>query len=252
MNFSGKRVLVTGGSRGIGRAIALDFSSLGAKLAINYCSNDTAAHETLKNLEGEGHVLIKHDLTKTNSAQKIISECIEKLGGIDILINNAAIAAEHHIDEIDFDSWQEHWQQIINTNLFAVVNLSYYAVDFMKNHGGGRIVNVSSRGAFRGEPDMPAYGASKAALNSFSQSMAKKLAKHNIFVGIVAPGFTETEMGLSTLSEKEKIAIQQESPMQRLAKPEEIAKAVLFLASEGAEYMTGSILDVNGASYLRS
>jgi NAD(P)-dependent dehydrogenase (short-subunit alcohol dehydrogenase family) len=122
----------------------------------------------------------------------------------------------------------------------------------MIEQGGGRIVNVSSRGAFRGEPLGPAYGASKAALNSLSQSLAKYLAPHNITVSVVAPGFVQTDMALGKLTGVQGDEIRRQSPFNRVARPEEVAYAVLFLASEGAEFMTGAILDVNGASYLRT
>jgi NAD(P)-dependent dehydrogenase (short-subunit alcohol dehydrogenase family) len=122
----------------------------------------------------------------------------------------------------------------------------------MIKNGGGRIVNVSSRGAFRGEPESPAYGASKAGLNAMSQSLAKKLAKHNIFVGVVAPGFVETDMAAELLTGPEGDGIRNQSPLGRVARPEEVARAVLFLAAEGSEFMTGAIIDVNGASYLRT
>ena len=122
----------------------------------------------------------------------------------------------------------------------------------MVERGGGRIVNVSSRGAFRGEPNAPAYGASKAGLNAMSQSLAQKLAPHGIFVCVVAPGFVETDMASSSLSGPDGDAIRSQSPLNRVATAEEVARAILFLASEGTEFMTGCILDVNGASYLRS
>ena len=122
----------------------------------------------------------------------------------------------------------------------------------MIQQGGGRIVNVSSRGAFRGEPNQPAYGASKAGLNAMSQSLAQALARHNVFVGIVAPGFVETDLAKEILDGPRGEGIRQQSPLGRVAKPEEVARGVLFLASEGSEFMTGAILDINGASYLRS
>jgi NAD(P)-dependent dehydrogenase (short-subunit alcohol dehydrogenase family) len=122
----------------------------------------------------------------------------------------------------------------------------------MMKTGGGHIVSVSSRGAFRGEPTKPAYGASKAALNSMSQSLAKKLAPNHIYVGVVAPGFTETEMAKETLTPAERENLLRESPFKRMAQPEEVAHAILFLASSEAAYSSGTIIDVNGASYLRS
>jgi len=122
----------------------------------------------------------------------------------------------------------------------------------MMKSGGGRIVNISSRGAFRGEPNAPAYGASKAGVNALSQSLAVALAPHNIFVGVVAPGFVETDMVTEMLASPAGDAIRAQSPVGRVARPEEVANAVLFLASAGAEFTTGTIIDVNGASYLRS
>jgi NAD(P)-dependent dehydrogenase (short-subunit alcohol dehydrogenase family) len=122
----------------------------------------------------------------------------------------------------------------------------------MIEHGGGRIVNVSSRGAFRGEPEGPAYGASKAGLNAFSQSLAQRLAPHGIFVGVVAPGFVDTDLASRVLDGPDGDAVRAQSPLGRVAKPEEVAHAVLFLASEGSEFSTGTIIDVNGASYLRT
>ena len=137
-------------------------------------------------------------------------------------------------------------------NLLKPANVMYWAIQHMINSGGGRIVNVSSRGAFRGEPEQPAYGASKAGLNSMSQSIAQQVAKHNIYIGVVAPGFVETDMAAKTLSGPEGEKIRHQSPLKRVARPEEVAYTVLFLASEGSEFSTGTIIDVNGASYLRS
>lgn len=122
----------------------------------------------------------------------------------------------------------------------------------MKQNGGGKIINISSRGAFRGEPGQPAYGASKAGLNALSQSLAKALTEDNISVFAVAPGFTKTDMGLNSITEEEKDKLVQESPFKRMAEPEEVAHAIVYFAQPGSEYSTVAILDVNGASYLRS
>jgi NAD(P)-dependent dehydrogenase (short-subunit alcohol dehydrogenase family) len=130
--------------------------------------------------------------------------------------------------------------------------VSFCAMQHMKAQGGGRIVNVSSRGAFRGEPNAPAYAASKAGLNALSQSMAKALAPHSIFVCVVAPGYVETDMSVTHLSGPGGDAIRNESPLGRVATPEEVANAVVFLASEGTDYLTGCVVDINGASYLRT
>ncbi|MBX3065335.1 MAG: SDR family oxidoreductase [Anaerolineae bacterium] len=252
MNFEGKVVLVTGASRGIGRAIALEFAMRGARIAINYHSNQVAAEETRGALPGTGHLLVQADIADPQAVQAMVQRTVDQMGGLQILINNAAIYQEHKIAEVDYATWQHSWRQTLNANLIGVANTCYCAAQHMIKFGGGRIVNVSSRGAFRGEPDAPAYGASKAGLNALSQSLAKALAPHNIFVGVVAPGWVETEMATDALNGPNGDFIRNESPLRRVAKPEEIAYLVAFLASEGAEFATGAILDINGASYLRT
>lgn len=252
-NFKNNTVLITGGSRGIGKATAIAFANQGARVAINFKSNRKAAEDTLQALNGDGHLLFQYDISVKNQQQELVKDVISGFGQFDILVNNAGISIEHDIEEVDFEDWSSAFQQTFQTNLFAAANLSFLAAkQMMKTGGGGRIVNVSSRGAFRGEPNKPAYGASKAALNAMSQSLAKKLAPHNIYVGVVAPGFTETDMATATLTPIERESLLRESPFKRMAQPEEVAHAILFLASEGAAYSSGSIIDVNGASYLRS
>jgi len=252
LDFKNKNVLITGGSRGIGKATALAFAAHGAQVGINYRSNTKAAQETLKELPGHGHQLFKQDIAANDGPEQLVADFITQYGTLDVLVNNAGISIFHKIDEVDFDHWNHAWQETFRTNLFAVSNLCYWGAKAMLKSNGGRIVNVSSRGAFRGEPTKPAYGASKAALNAMSQSLAKALAPHKIYIGVVAPGFTETEMAAVTLTPAERENLLRESPFKRMAQPEEVAHAVLFLASDGAAYTSGTIIDVNGASYLRS
>lgn len=252
MNFNGKRVLVTGGARGIGRAIAKGFADGGARVALSYLGNHEAAEETLATLSGGPHSSVAGDLGDPEFCKTLVAQTVRELGGLDILVNNAGIFEAHPLDEVDFAAWRGAWRRTLDINLFAAANLCYHAARHMMASGGGRIVNVSSRGAFRGEPESPAYAASKAGLNALSQSLAQKLAPHQIFVGVVAPGFVETDMTTTHLAGEQGRAIRAQSPLGRVAKPEEVAHAVLFLASEGAEFTTGTIIDVNGASYLRS
>ncbi|WP_343487112.1 SDR family oxidoreductase [Allomuricauda sp. d1] len=251
MGFEDKKVLITGASRGIGKATALAFAEKGAKVGVNFRSNLEEAQKTLAELSRDGHQLFQKDISKKENCKTLVDEFVSHYGRLDILINNAGISIFHEIDQVDFDHWTHAWEETFKTNLFATANMAYCAAQMMMKTGGGRIVNVSSRGAFRGEPTKPAYGASKAALNAMSQSLAKKLAPHNIYVGVVAPGFTETEMAAKTLTPVERENLLRESPFKRMARPEEVAHAILFLASEGAEYSSGTIIDVNGASYLR-
>ena len=252
MDFSGKTALVTGGSRGIGKAVAEALAARGARVAVNYLSNQRAAVTTLAAMKGGPHVAIQADVSDPEAVERLFEEAVAALGTIDIVVNNAGIYRYHRIDEVEFDEWQESWREVLDTNLVGPANVCYHAARHMMETGGGRIVNVSSRGAFRGEPEGPAYGASKAGLNAMSQSLAQRLAPHNIFVGVVAPGFVETDLGARVLNGPLGDSVRAQSPLNRVARPEEVAYAVLFLASKGSEFSTGTIIDVNGASYLRS
>ncbi|RNC92092.1 MAG: SDR family oxidoreductase [Allomuricauda sp.] len=252
MNFKNKKVLITGASRGIGKATALAFAEKGAQVGINFRSNVEQAQKTLEELPGSGHQLFQGDISEKENCQTLVADVVKAFGQLDVLVNNAGISIFHEIDAVDFEHWTQAWEGTFKTNLFAAANMTYCAAQAMLKTGGGRIVNVSSRGAFRGEPTKPAYGASKAALNAMTQSLAKKLAPYNIYLGVVAPGFTETEMAAVTLTPAERDNLLRESPFKRMAQPKEVAHAILFLASEGAEYTSGTIIDVNGASYLRS
>ncbi len=221
-------------------------------MAINYLTNKEAAVSTLASMEGGPHVAIQADVSEPDAVERLFEEAVAALGTIDIVVNNAGIYRYHRIDEVGFDEWRKSWQEVLDTNLVGPANVCYHAARHMIENGGGRIVNVSSRGAFRGEPEGPAYGASKAGLNAMSQSLALRLAPHNIFVGVVAPGFVETDLGARVLNGPLGQSVRAQSPLNRVARPEEVAYAVLFLASKGSEFSTGTIIDVNGASYLRS
>ena len=251
LSFKNKTVLITGGSRGIGQACATAFAALGARVAINFRKNSRAAQTTIESLSGSGHIAVKADISDADEVEGLVAAVVSEFGSLDILINNAGIYEQHAINEVNYEDWQNSWAQTLAINLTGAANVTYQVVQTMLENGGGRIVNISSRGAFRGEPNHPAYAASKAGLNAMSQSLAKKLAPENIFIGVVAPGFVATDMAADILEGSEGSAIKAQSPMNRVAEPEEVAKAVLFLASEGAEFMTGAILDVNGASYFR-
>jgi NAD(P)-dependent dehydrogenase (short-subunit alcohol dehydrogenase family) len=253
LDFSNKNVLITGGSRGIGKACAKLFASLNANVVITYKSNKKAAQATLDVLGKEGnHQAYALDITKPEDIEKVFNTIISDYTQLDVLINNAGIFIEHKITNVDYAEWQQRWNETIQTNLTGVSNLCYLVSRHMIQKGGGKIVNVSSRGAFRGEPNHPAYGASKAGLNAFSQSLAQFLAPHHITVGVVAPGFVETDMTSELLNSEAGNEIKKQSPLNRAAKAAEVARAIAFFAMEGMEYMTGGIIDVNGASYLRS
>ena len=249
---SSPSILITGASGGIGRAAAIECARRGARIGVHYNGNRERAEETLAALDGEGHQLFQCDITDPQAAQALIDDAAHFFAGLDVLVNNAGVSERQNIAEIDYATWQKSWHRIVTTNLTAAGNLSFCASRKMIARGGGRIVNVSSRGAFRGEPKMPWYGASKAGMNAMGQSMAQALGPHGVFVYTVAPGFVETEMAAAVLASPEGDDIRNQSTIGRVAQPEELGKTIGFLAFEAPEFMTGCIIDVNGASYLRS
>jgi NAD(P)-dependent dehydrogenase (short-subunit alcohol dehydrogenase family) len=252
MGFRNKIALVTGASRGIGRAVAIGFAEAGASVAIHYHQNHDAAEETLAAMPGDVHSLFSADQGDPDDVQTLVEGVISTYGRIDILVNNAGIFLEHKLATVSNDEWLSAWNKTLAVNLMGPANITYWVARQMIHQGGGQIVNVSSRGAFRGEPDGPAYGASKAGLNAMSQSLAKALAPHKIFVYVVAPGWVKTDMASDTMSGPAGDEVRAQSPLNRIATPDEVAKTILFLASEGTEFLTGCIVDINGASYLRS
>jgi 3-oxoacyl-[acyl-carrier protein] reductase len=242
--------LITGASRGIGRAIATAFAAEGDRIAIHHRSSPDLAEALRDELPGKGHAVVQADLADPDEVRLMVDAAAEALGGIDVLVNNAGVFLAHPVTDVSYEEWQAAWHQTLGVNLLGAANATWCAVRHMGR--GGRIVNVSSRGAFRGEPDSPAYGASKAGMNALGQSLAIALAPRGITVGMVAPGFVETDMTNEHLKAPRGDAIRAQSPFGRVAMPEEIAAAVLYLASPAAEWASGTIIDLNGASYLRS
>ncbi len=252
--------LVTGASRGIGRAIAWALARRGVRVALHYQSHVAAAGESLAALPGAGHALFAADLADPAAAAGLWSAVVTQLGAVNILVNNAGIYEMHPPLATPYPAWQATWERTLAANLFAPANLSLLAAQAMAAGpepreaawGRGRIINISSRGAFRGEPDAPAYGASKAALNSTSQSLAKALAPQGIYVFALAPGWVSTDMAATHITGAGGAELLAQHPLGRVATPEEIAAATTFCALDAPAVMTGAIIDLNGASYLRS
>ena len=243
-------MLVTGASRGIGAATARAFAALGDRVAVHYGSSRERAQALLGELPGEGHALAGADLADAGAVRAMVDGAAEDLGGrLDVVVNNAGIVVPHAIDEVSWEDWQAAWRDVLAVNLIGPANVCWCAARHMGR--GGRIVNVSSRGAFRGEPSMPAYGASKAGIVSLAQSLARALGPRGIAVSCVAPGFTDTDMAADALAGEERARREAESPLGRIASAEEVAAAIVYLASPEAELASGSVIDVNGASYLR-
>jgi 3-oxoacyl-[acyl-carrier protein] reductase len=251
-DFEGKVALVTGGSRGIGRAVAEEFAARGATVVVQFRADRRAADATLAALGPGRHRTAQADVADPEQARSLVERVVGELGRIDVLVNNAGVYEEHPVLATGYEDWQRIWRRTLETNLLGPANLIHAAAPHMVAASGGRIVNVSSRGAFRGEPDHPAYGASKAGLNSLGQSMAKALGPHGIYVTTVAPGFVDTDMAAPFLRGPGGDAIRAQSPLDRAATPQEVAKVIVFLATPGAESTTGAVVDVNGASYLRT
>jgi 3-oxoacyl-[acyl-carrier protein] reductase len=252
VDLTGKIALVTGGSGGIGRAICARLARCGARVAVHYHRQADAAERTRAELVGGPHLTVQADLQDPAAVADLVARVTDATGGLDILVNNAGVFGRHPLTEVDYAAWQEAWSRTLRINLVAAANTCYCAAQAMIPRGGGRIINVSSRGAFRGEPDSPAYGASKAGLNALSQSLAQSLAPHGIFVFAIAPGFVETAMARDWLTGDKAEEIRRQSPLGRVARTEDVAYWVACLAAPGAEFATGTIIDVNGASYLRS
>lgn len=244
-----RAVLVTGASRGIGAATAQAFAAEGDRVAVHYGSSPDAAEAVLKDLPGSGHVLAQADLGDPVAIQKMVEGVAGAFGSIDVLVNNAGVYEPHPIRQTSYDEWQAAWATTLGVNLLGAANVTWCAVRHMSR--GGRIVNVSSRGAFRGEPNQPAYGASKAALVSLSQSLARSLGPEGIAVTTIAPGWTTTDMAADALSGDGYDRRRLESPLERVASPAEVAAAITYLASPQAEFATGTVLDFNGGSHLR-
>ena len=245
-------MLVTGASRGIGRAVAHAFAARGDRVAVHWGASRDRAEQVVAELPGSGHTLVQADLTDAGAVAAMVDRAAGELGGLDVLVNNAGVFTAHPPLETSYEDWQAAWSHTLAVNLLGAANATFSAVPHLIASGGGAVVNVSSRGAFRGEPNNPAYGASKAGLNAFAQSMALVLAPHGISVTCVAPGFVQTEMAREVLDGPDGAAVRAQSPFGRVARADEVAATVLWLASPEARFSSGTIVDVNGASYLRS
>lgn len=243
-NLSNKTILITGAAGGIGEALCTSFAEANGTIILHYNSNRDKAESLLQKLPGMHHRAIQCDLSNADQVNTMFSA----IDHVDIVINNAAVVENHEIHSLSYQDWQDIWERTIGANLIGPANIMYLASKFMIKNGGGKFINISSRGAFRGEPSAPAYGASKAGLNSLGQSLAKALAKDRVFVYTIAPGFVDTERVKNLIDDE----VRAQSPLNRVAKPQEIADTALWLATGDNEFLTGCIIDVNGASYLRS
>ncbi|MBL8936930.1 MAG: 3-oxoacyl-[acyl-carrier-protein] reductase [Archangium sp.] len=246
-DFNNKIVLVTGGSRGIGRAIALEFANRGATVVITYAGNEAAAVETIKLLTDAGvkAQAKKFDVSDPAACSACVDEVMREHGRLDVLVNNAGVA----IDGLLMRFKDDDWDKTLDTNLKGAFSLMRAASRPMMKQKGGAIVNVSSIVGEMGNGGQAAYAASKAGLIGLTKSVAKELASRNIRVNAVTPGFITTDM-TAALNDELKAKMADAIPLGRIGNPEEIAKAVAFLASDAASYITGEVLKVNGGMYM--
>jgi 3-oxoacyl-[acyl-carrier protein] reductase len=243
LSLEGKTALVTGGSRGIGRAIALALAEYGADVAITFRSSTEAANNVKEEIEAKGSKAkaIQADAVKFEQAEKVINELTEDWEKLDILVNNAGITRDNLILRMS----EEQWDQVIDTNLKSIFNYSKAAAKPMMRNRGGSIINISSVVGLSGNAGQSNYAASKAGIIGFTKSYAKELASRNIRANVVAPGYITTEM-TDELDEKVLEAIKEETPMARAGDAEEVANTVLFLASDLSSYITGETIRVDG------
>ena len=241
-DLTGKVALVTGGSRGIGRAIALALRAHGAKVAINYSSNEMAAEETVAALGGIDHaMMIKGDVSDPTSGARLVEETVQGLGRIDILVNNAGITR----DDLILRMSEEEWDSVIDTNLKGTYAVTKAAIRPMVRQRFGRIISVSSVAGIVGNAGQANYSAAKAGMIGFTKAIAKEVASRNITANVIAPGFVDTEM-TSSLTDAQRDEIMKMVAVGRTGKPEDIAPAAVFLASDEAAYVTGHVLTVDG------
>lgn len=243
MDLKGKNCLVTGGSRGIGKSIALTLAKLGANVAITYARSVDAANEVVKEIEalGVNSVSFQADAVQFERAEEVINEIVGAWGSLDVLVNNAGITKDNLILRMD----EQAWDDVITTNLKSIFNYSKAATKPMMRARGGSVINISSVVGISGNAGQSNYSASKAGIIGFTKSYAKELASRNIRANVVAPGYILTEM-TGSLNEKVLEAIKQETPLGRAGEPEEISNVVAFLASDLSSYITGEVIRVDG------
>src|ERR1043166_644471 len=242
LDLRGKRVLVTGASRGIGRETALRRGLAGAPVGVNYFRGEAEAKDVAREI-GDA-VALRADVADPEQVERMI----DAFGRVDVLVNNAATFDMNPFDGADYGAWQRGWRRTFELNVFGAANAAFLAMRSMRQNGGGKIINVASRAAFRGETECADYGASKAALVNLTRSIARGCAKDNIVASCVAPGFIETEMARGALDAHYEEIVSQ-VPLRGVGTPGDVAAVIVFLASAQADYLNGVTIDINGGSW---
>lgn len=249
MNLAGKKILLTGASRGIGRAAAQAFALAGAQVIVHYSKSEGEAHALASEL-GNGAKAIKANLESSDEVEYLFQESIKHMGGLDVLVNNAGIALSVP-DDAPNEQWLDAWQQTFAINTRAVGLLCKMAVEHFSARGGGRIITISSRAAFRGDTaDYLAYAASKGALPALMRSIARVYGKRNIKAFTIAPGFVRTDMAQDFMDQYGEDYALNDIALPSLTTPEDLAPTLVFLASGLADHATGCTIDINAGSYV--
>ncbi len=247
IDLGGKVILVTGASRGIGAAAAGTLAAANAVVAINYHRSEAEAAALAREI-GDRAFTVRADISNPSDVEQMIDTVEQRCGRLDVLVNNAATFEMNPFDGADYEHWQAAWHRTFALNVFGAANAAFLAMRVMRKHGGGKVINIASRAAYRGETEFADYGASKAALVNLTISIARGCAKDNITSTCVAPGFIETEMAKSEL-EKHYDEIVSQVPLRRVGTVDDVAGVILFLASPLADYLNGTTIDVNGGSW---
>ncbi|MDE2127865.1 MAG: SDR family oxidoreductase [Armatimonadetes bacterium] len=244
-----RTALVTGASVGIGAAIARRFAAAGIRTAVHFNRGQAEAAALVQALPGAGHIACQADFSDPTAARTLVDQVAEEFGAIDILVNNAGVYELSPFGTVSFETWQSEWQRILDINLMSSVHAAWSAIRHMRESGGGKIISVASRSAFRAETDAPAYAVSKAGLVSLTRCLARAEAHNGILAYCIAPGWVETAMAREGM-EAMGAQIVSEIPLRRIASVDDVAGVAMFLASADADYLTGVTIDVNGGSYL--